>query len=73
VLGSALVALLDGRPPGQVAAFPLVAVGHPIGVLYADDRQPTGPFPYLDLLGKLMAKGGMAVEMLVLRKKILEL
>ncbi|MEW6323951.1 MAG: hypothetical protein AB1515_01035 [Nitrospirota bacterium] len=71
-LGPALSGLLKNAPPRQIAAFPLTAAGHAVGVLYADTQQP-GSFPCAELLQKLAAKGGMAMDMLILKKKILEL
>jgi GAF domain-containing protein len=72
-LGPAMTTLLRNYQPRQIAAYPLEAAGRVIGVLYADRQQASGAFPYVDLLQKFMSKGGMAVEMLVLKKKILEL
>lgn len=73
VAGPELTELLKSYQPRQIAAFPLAANGQVIGVIYADKQQVSGAFPYVDLLQKLMHKGGMAVEILILRKKILEL
>lgn len=72
-LGAELAALLKGGAPKQVAVFPLMAGGNVVGLLYAGKQQLTDAFPYVDLLQKLAAKGGMAIDMLILRKKILEL
>lgn len=68
-----LAELFKSALPRQIAAFPLLAGGHVIGLLYAGRQQADGPFPYVDPLQKFMAKAGMAIDMLILKKKILEL
>jgi hypothetical protein len=72
-LGSGLADLLRRYQPRQIAAFPLMAAGQVVGIFYADKQQVTGAFPYVDLLQQLTAKGGMMMEVLILKKKILEL
>ena len=73
VLGPALAELLNSYQPRQIAAFPLEASGRVIGVIYTDKQQADGTFPYVDLLQKLLIKGGMAIDILILKKKIQEL
>jgi hypothetical protein len=84
-VGTALSALLvDESRPRQFAAFPLVAGGHAgshdgaagftsrvVGVLYVETRPDD--FPYVEPLRKLVVKAGMAMDVLIMRKKILEL
>jgi hypothetical protein len=85
--GAKLSGLLVDERPRQFIAFPLVAGGwhagpynavpgrkpRVAGVLYADTRQTPDGFPYSEQLQKLVAKAGMAMDMLIMKKKILEL
>jgi hypothetical protein len=81
-LGPTLAELITPHHPRQVAVFPLLAGGHVmqregsprvIGLLYADRQRADGPFPYVEQIEKFLTKAGMAIDMLILRKKILEL
>jgi hypothetical protein len=78
--------LVDGRDR-QYIVFPLLAGGghagrhdagqgrkpRVVGILYADMRKTADGFHYYEQLHRLVAKAGMAMEMLIMQKKILEL
>jgi hypothetical protein len=84
-VGATLAPLLvDDSKPRQLMAFPLVAGGHAgaregasggpprvVGVLYAETRPDDSA--YVDPLRRLVVKSGMAMDMLIMKKKILEL
>lgn len=85
-VGTVLATLFsdDDDRPRQLVALPLVAGGHAgsrnaasgepprvVGVLYLETRPDD--LSYADPLRKLAVKAGMAVDMLIIRKKILEL
>lgn len=77
--GAALSALLVDEHPRLCVALPLTAGGQSgsaprvVGVLYAESRQAMEEFPYIEPMRKLVTKAGMAMDVLIMRKKILEL
>lgn len=65
------VDLLGGRWPGAVLAVPFGIKGRPIGCFYAEDDPDELAAIDLHLLFQLLQKSGLALEMLLLRGKIL--
>jgi hypothetical protein len=85
--GATLSNLLVDARARQFVVFPLLAGGghtgrhdavqarkpRVVGILYADMRKTIDGFPYGELLQKLVDKAGMAMDVLIMQKKILEL
>jgi hypothetical protein len=85
-VGTVLSSLLAGSQGRQFVALPLAAggFGNPrdtvlggpsrvIGILCMETRPLHEDFPYIEPLQRLVVKAGMAMDMLILKKKILEL
>lgn len=87
VTGAKLSDLLVDARPRQFIIFPLLAGGgqagrhdavqgrkpRVVGILYADMHKTADGFHYSEQLQKLVTKAGMAMDVLIMQKKILEL
>jgi MshEN domain len=87
IAGATLSDLLVDARARQFIVFPLLAGGghagrhdagqgrkpRVVGILYADMRKTADGFHYGEQLYRLVAKAGMAMDMLIMQKKILEL
>lgn len=66
---ASLLQAMGGEVPGSAVLLPLLLAGRIVGILYLDDKGDLGP--KLDSLRRLAAKGVMALEILILKNKIL--
>jgi hypothetical protein len=73
---STLALLLDtigGGAARDVILLPLVMEEKTVGLVYGDNHSTQRPISNIPILKKLMSKAAMALQVLVLQKKILEL
>jgi len=68
-----LVEMMGGEMPQEAIAFPLLIKGKVVAVLYGDNGERSLLLGDYEELKKVMLKASMALEMLILRKKILEM
>lgn len=69
----ALLEMMGGEVPQEAIAFPLTIKGKVVCVLYGDNGDQSRLSGDLEELKKVMLKASMALEMLILKKKILEM
>ncbi|MDH7499392.1 MAG: hypothetical protein QHH30_03305 [candidate division NC10 bacterium] len=69
----ALLKMMGGQVPQEAIAFPLAIKGKVVCVLYGDNGDQSRLSGDLEELKKVMVKASMALEMLILKKKILEM
>ena len=67
-----LIEALDIQFPPQVVILPMVIKDHVVSVIYGDNFMSRREIPQVSIIKKLVAKTAMALEILILRKKILE-
>jgi peptidoglycan/xylan/chitin deacetylase (PgdA/CDA1 family) len=65
--------MMGGEVPQEVIAFPLTIKGKVVCVLYGDNGDRSLLMGDFEELKKVMLKASMALEMLILKKKILEM
>lgn len=63
---------LDIRFPPQVVVFPLCIKGHCVCIFYGDNFLSKKPIAQIETLKKLIDKCGLALEILILRNKIID-
>jgi hypothetical protein len=68
-----LFQLLGGDLPKEILLLPILINDHVVVVLYGDNQVTGRPIQSIDYLRKLAQKVAMALEILILKKKILEL
>ncbi len=66
------VGALDIQFPPQVVVFPLCIKGHLVCVFYGDNFYSRAKIKHVETIKKLIAKCALALEILILRKKIIE-
>ena len=67
-----LIEALDIQLPPQVVIIPMVIKDHVVSVLYGDNFISRKEIPQVPIIRKMVAKTAMALEILILRKKIVE-
>jgi len=68
-----LFQLLGGDLPKEILLLPILINDQVVVVLYGDNQVTGRPIQSIDFLRKLAQKAAMALEILILKKKILEL
>ncbi|MFQ5596791.1 MAG: hypothetical protein ACE5GK_01945 [Nitrospiria bacterium] len=66
------IGALDIQFPPQVVVFPMSIKGHLVCIFYGDNFFSRENIPYVETIQKLIAKCALALEILILRKKIIE-
>ncbi len=68
-----LFGALGGDPPAEILLLPIQINDRVVAILYGDNQTSRLPIRPIEFLRKLAKKLAMAMEILILRKKILEL
>jgi len=66
------VGALDIQFPPQVVVFPMCIKGHIVCVFYGDNFFSRAKIGHIEVIKKLIAKCALSLEILILRKKIIE-
>lgn len=64
---------LGGSPPSEILLIPVMIGDQVVAVFYGDNGPSKRPIQSVEILRKLTRKAAMALEILILKKKILEL
>ena len=70
---TALLKTIGGGDVKEIIILPLLIGGETVGLIYGDNAQSRRAISNAPILKKLMNKAAMALEILILKKKILEL
>ncbi|MDC4206185.1 MAG: hypothetical protein MPW17_03940 [Candidatus Manganitrophus sp.] len=67
-----LIEALDIQVPPQVVVIPMLIQGHVVCVIYGDNFFSRRMIPHIPAIKSLVAKTAMALEIIILRKKIID-
>lgn len=67
-----LIDALDIQVPPQVVVIPMLIQGHVVCIIYGDNFFSRRTIPHITAIKSLVAKAAMALEIIILRKKIIE-